>query len=503
MNGKIPHQRIIFGLKIKQLRVARGLSFSDMAQATGMSVSYLNEIEKGKKFPKPDKIAVLAATLSTTEAELLSNEMGPHLAPVTELLQSNFLNELPLDMFGIELGKVAEIIANAPLRVGAFISALLDISRSYALREENFFFAALRAYLELNENYFEHIEQAVDAFTQAHGIAPERPLAAGRLADILEQTYGYTVAVGGLDAYPELAGLRSVFLPDSRTLLLSGRLSAMQTAFQLGKEVAFQQLDLKERAYTSSLLRGRVFQEVLNHAFATYFSVALHLPKAAFVADVQQFFGLPRWDGEEFLALMAQYDASPEMFYHRLTNVLPHDFQLSKLFFLRVLHDPQTDAFEIDRELHLSKQHQPHGNALKEHYCRRWVSMSLLHDLDAMHRQGQYAHTLVRAQRSQYFGTTDEYLCITLARSGGVHPVTDLRLAQPRHNVSVTLGLLINKDTRDHIQWIDDPAIQGRVVNRTCERCPIADCAERAAPPSVVEKREKLKAIEDTLAGLM
>lgn len=503
MNGKILHQRIIFGLKIKQLRTARGLSFADMAQATNMSISYLNEIEKGKKFPKPDKITALAATLSTTEEALLSNEMGPQLAPVTELLQSNFLNELPLEMFGIELGKVAEIIANAPLRVGAFISALLDISRSYALREENFFFAALRAYLELNQNYFDHIEKAVAAFSQAHEIGAERPLAADKLREILTKTYQYTVVENGLDSYAELSALRSVFLPQTRELLLNSKLTAMQTSFQLGKEVAFQYLDLKERAYTSSLLRGRVFQEVLNHAFATYFSVALHLPKEAFIADVARFFALPQWDGAAFLAMMQRYDASPEMFYHRLTNVLPHHFQLSKLFFLRVLHDPQTDAFEIDRELHLSKQHQPHGNALKEHYCRRWVSMSLLHELDALHRDGQQAQTLVHAQRSQYFGTDDAYLCITLARSGAVDAAADLRSPQTRNNVSVTLGLLINKDTERVINWIADPAIQGRVVNRTCERCAITDCAERAAPPTVVQKREKLRAIEDTLNSLL
>ncbi|MCH9024924.1 MAG: hypothetical protein IH931_06280, partial [candidate division Zixibacteria bacterium] len=54
--------------------------------------------------------------------ELISLELADGLAPVGDLLKSNFLNELPLDLFGIELSKVVEIIANAPIRVGAFIS---------------------------------------------------------------------------------------------------------------------------------------------------------------------------------------------------------------------------------------------------------------------------------------------------------------------------------------------------------------------------------------------
>ncbi|MEZ4988348.1 MAG: helix-turn-helix domain-containing protein [Saprospiraceae bacterium] len=502
MNGKIQYQRIIFGLKIKQLRQEVGLSFAEMAAATGMSVSYLNEIEKGKKFPKGDKVSVLAKVLKTKESTLLSLEMDPQLAPVAELLQSNFLNELPLDMFGIELGKVAEIIASAPLRVGAFISALLDISRSYALREENFYFAALRAYLELNFNYFQHIEDAVDALVERYNLGQKRPFFPDKLKDVLIKEYEYHIDAEGLDAYPNLQGLRSVYLPSQRTLLLRKQLTPIQASFQYGKEIGFHFLELKERANTSSLLRGKNFQEVLNHAFATYFSVALHIPLEPFVASIQQFFASERWDGEGFIRVMNQFDATPEMFYHRLTNVLPRFFNMPKLFFLRVLHDPANDRFEVDRELHLAKPHRPHSNALLEHYCRRWVSLSLLHDLDAMQREGKYVSTIVRAQRSKYYDTEDEYLVITLARSGMIGTAADLRVSAQRHNVSVSIGLLIDDEVRRSIQWLDDPAIQTRVVNMTCERCSLKDCTERAAAPSVVEKRERLKAMEQEL-GLL
>ena len=57
-------QRILFGLKVKQSRQAQSLSFADLAGRTGISVSYLNEIEKGKKYPKEDKIQALAHALS-------------------------------------------------------------------------------------------------------------------------------------------------------------------------------------------------------------------------------------------------------------------------------------------------------------------------------------------------------------------------------------------------------------------------------------------------------
>jgi hypothetical protein len=490
-------------LKIKQLRQDKGLSFADLAKTSGMSVSYLNEIEKGKKFPKDDKIAALAIALETDEQQLRSMEMGAHLAPVAELLQSNFLNELPLDLFGIELNKVAEIIANAPLRVGAFISTLLELSRSYALREENFFFAALRAYLELNNNYFENIEEAVTKFVAEYDLDHTRPLDPADLATILKNHFGYEIVPSGLDEYPEMNGVRSVFLPKTQQLLLSGSLTAMPLAFQFGKEIGFQVLKLTERSYTSSILKPRIFEEVLNHAFATYFSVALNLPLQTFLADMEAFFALETWDAKAFLQIMAKYEANPEMFYHRLTNVIPRFFNMPKLFFLRFLHDPNENQFEIDRELHLNRRHHPHSNAILEHYCRRWVSLSLLQDLGAMQQEGKYVDTIVRAQRSRFLGTDDEYLCLTLARPGmSNNSRRAVGKLATQCNVSVTLGLLINKDVKKQIKWLDDPAIQVRTVNGTCERCAIENCSERATEPVIVEKRERLKAIDTRLTKL-
>lgn len=490
MKVKSPNERIIFGLKVKQLRLQKSLSFADLSKVTGTSISYLNEIEKGKKFPKTDKVNKLAKALGVSTDYLLNDDLDARLSPVKELLQSNFLNELPLDLFGLDLGKIANLIATAPLKVGAFISTLLELSRSYALREENFFFAALRAYLELNNNYFEDIETAVEQFCVKHNLQDQRPFSPELMINLLAEDYHYTVVKGGLDAYQELKNLRSVFLPKQKKLLLNGNLTPMQAVFQMGKEIGFNFLDLKERAFSSSILKGKVFEEVLNHAYATYFSVALHLPIHSFVAEMKTFFEADRWNGEAFLGIMQRYNASPEMFYHRLTNVIPRHFNMPKLFFLRFLHDPEKDQFEIDRELHLSKRHHPHGNALLEHYCRRWASLSLLHDLHRIQKDGLFVNTIVKAQRSRYFGTEDEYLCLTLARPG--YP-------SPNKNVSVTLGLLINDDVRKQIKWLDDPAIQKKEVNKTCERCTIMDCAERATSPSIVEKRQRYRAIKERL----
>ena len=61
--AKTQQQRIVLGLKVRQFRQERGWNFEEMSKRTGISVSYLNEIEKGKKYPQPENIQKLAGAL--------------------------------------------------------------------------------------------------------------------------------------------------------------------------------------------------------------------------------------------------------------------------------------------------------------------------------------------------------------------------------------------------------------------------------------------------------
>jgi transcriptional regulator with XRE-family HTH domain len=73
MNLSGENIKIIFGLKSKQKRVDLDLTLQQLSKKSGLSASYLNEIEKGKKYPKPEKISKLAQALETTYEELISS----------------------------------------------------------------------------------------------------------------------------------------------------------------------------------------------------------------------------------------------------------------------------------------------------------------------------------------------------------------------------------------------------------------------------------------------
>jgi hypothetical protein len=483
-------QRIIFGLKIRQFRQEKGWNFEELSSQTGISISYLNEIEKGKKYPQAEYRKRLAEVLGVSQEFLTSPELTKAFAPLGDLLRSKFLNDLPLDLFGIGMQPIVEIIASDPAKVNAFISALLEVARVYSLREENFYFAALRAYQELRNNYFEEIEAVADDFVRQHALPADGGVPSETLARLLKTEYGCSIEEEALAQHPTLAGLRSVFNPHARRISLNGRLSERQRAFQLAKELGFNALGLSERPLASNFLRVNSFEEVLNNYKAAYFAVAILVNREAFVRDIGAFFRQEKWRGESLLEMMAKYQASPEVLFQRF-NVLARDFGLDKVFFLRFIHDLDRDGFDMDKELHLNRRHQPHATGLGEHYCRRWLSLTLLRELQARQRAtGDAALQCAGVQRATFLDTGEEYLCIALAKPA--YPT-------PNRNVSVTLGVLLDDHAKRTIRFWDDPAIERITVNVTCERCALQPCAERAAPPKIVTRREERRKMQEAL----
>ena len=493
--------RLIFGLKLRELRQERGLSPAELARSCDVSISYLNEIEKGKKYPKADKILSLSKVLDVRYDQLTSTVLPRRLEPISDLLHSKLLQEFPLEMYGIEPARLFDLIANAPVRMNAFISTIFEIARNYELRQEDFFLAALRSYQEMHDNYFEDLEQDVRAFVGSHQLATAPPFALAQLETVLGRDYGYTLDEQALGQYPVAVQgrLRAVFQPKSRTLLLRPGLSRGQQAFVLGREVAFNYLKMKERPYATPTTAVRSFDEVLNNFRASYFAGALLMEEEALVRDVRKLFAARKWVPAAWLALLTRYDVSPEMFMQRLTTLLPRHFGLSSLFFLRFDQPAAGQPYALTKELHLSRLHNPHGNELREHYCRRWVSLRLIDEARAAAVSAAAPGAAVApvvvlaAQRSQYFGTADEYLCFTLARAGG----------PGQSATSVTVGLRCDDALRLQVAFLADPALPLKIVNETCERCAVPDCEVRAAPASHVQHEAEQAAYLTAVAALV
>ncbi len=469
--------KIIFGLKLKQIRTERELSLFGLSKLTGLSKSYLNEIEKGKKYPKPDKINLLSQHLDVSYDELVSLKLDKNLAPIGDILQSKVLKDIPLELFGVQESTLIDIISNAPAKVTAFISTIIEIARHYNFSRESFYLAAVRSFQEANLNFFEDLEKAVLSFSKKYQIPLTRSISSKELEDVLTEECGYTINNEELKAHTELENLRSVFVPDTKTLLLASNIDEAQRCFIYAKEIAYNYLDLKERLYTFSWIAFESFDEVLNNFYASYFAGALVLPRQEFTKDLKLIFEQPSFKKELFYELIRSFNASPESFYQRLTNILPRDFKLKQLFFLRFSHLKGSGKYHLNKELHLSRQQSPHGNETDEHYCRKWISLKVLDKIQESASKHEFD-----IQISHYPNDERSYLVMASATQDPF---------KPDHYRSISVGVPIDNALKRRVAFLTDPRISSETVGVTCERCPIEDCNVRQVPPSILKREQK------------
>lgn len=487
------HIRLLFGLKLKQLRLDRGLSISELAQTSGLSISYLTEIEKGRKYPKTDKIAALARAMDVDYDTLVSLKLSKKLEPISELLRSRFLTEIPLELLGIDPADLLELLAEAPAKVSAMISTVMNIGRSYHVSVERLYMAVLRSYQEMHDNYFDDIEQEGDRFlmefASSHSLVDET-----LLASLLRTRYNYHIQYFDRDTNPELAGLRSVFRPESGTLYLNSHLSVEQKTFLLAREVGFQYLNLKIRPYTYSYVEVESFEQILNNYKASYFAGTILIRRADLIPRLQELFDRPFWNNDDFLQLIQSFQATPERFFYRLSNLLPRYFGIDQLFFYRFNNTAGQTNFHLSKEMHLTRQQGP-KSMVDEHYCRRWVALTILQELAFLQKNRNHQGPLCQAQLSTYADTGNTFFIVSVAQPYQPHQ---------QQNMSVSMCFKLTDTLRSKMRFLNPlaPGIPQRIVNEACERCGIFDCRERVAAPTSLQRKRQIDAMKKALEEL-
>lgn len=485
--------RFILGIKVKQYRQEKGLSLKELSAATSLSISYLSEIEKGKKYPKPEKIILLAQGLDKTFDDMVSLHIEDGDNPITALLNSPVFNEFPLHQFGITLTDVFDLVTNTPSKAGAFIRTLLEIGRNYDMQVEHFLLASLRSYQKMHMNYFKDIEEETRKFRMEFDAQLKEDISNPSLEAILSSTFQVKVEYKNLSKEPELGSLRSIWIkgePDK--LIINERLQPVQRLFILAKEVGYRVLKLEKRPTTSSWMQVESFDHVYNNFKSSYFAGALLLPEDQMVADLKIFFTNKDWDTNRFTDLLTSYNTTPEMFLHRLSQLLPHHFGMQRMHYLRLQNDRNSEQYQITKELNTTNIFVPRGIGGSEHHCRRWVSVNLLKDLKEQQKSGDNPGLIISTQRSHFMGSDKEFFNIAIAR-----PLT----LSDGVNSGMTLGFQLDKRLKNEIVFWNDTSIPKMHVNESCERCSLEDCESRVAPPlQLIEKerhRQKINSLDD------
>lgn len=466
--------RLIFGLKLREQRQKKNLSLFGLSKKTGLSKSYLNEIEKGKKYPKTDKILLLSDALETPYEDLISLQLTGKLAPVGAILDSGILKEIPLDLFGIDEGALIDMLANAPTRFSAFLNTVIELGRSVNFSKENFYLTALRSYQEANLNYFPEIEFAAEDFIQRFGYNSEWEIK--DLCELLEEEFNYEV---DLEFIPtgEMKRLRALYVPGKKPRFhVADNMPAEQQQFLIMKEIGFAYLGLRVRPTTFSWIKFDNFDEVLNNFKASYFAGAVLIPREPFANDLKDFMRSKDVDLGALRTIMTKYTDSSETFFQRMTNILPGEIGLSDMFFLRFAEGSGASKFKLNKELHLTQSHRPHENQFDEHYCRRWVSLDILENPYRYEGDDQLRFGV---QISEY-PSGEQYLIIAARNADPL---------DPKKVRSVCVGIGLTSTQKRKISFLD--TVPKQYVNVTCENCAIKDCAERAAQPVRLDKERR------------
>jgi transcriptional regulator with XRE-family HTH domain len=469
----------MFGLKLSRLRAEAGLSLKGLSKKVGMSASYLNEIERGKKHPKPEKIQALALALGVDYDNLVSQKLDKSQRHVERLLKSAALQKIPFHLFGLSLEDVVSLIPRARNEGQALVSALVEVCQNYDLRVEDFFHIALRCYQEMNKNYFPEVEEAVLQYRERRGWVAVPGPGLSDVIEALQEDFQVEYDEEFLSSTEYMRRLRSALVDrgGGEVLAVNEQYSETQRVFLVLREIGYRVLGLKDRGRCSPDIEDQTFEHIKNSFLASYFATAMLIDGETLAADMRTFYQNTEWRPDEFIALMHRHRATEEMFFYRLSEVLPHYLGLEELHFLRFDLDVHTGKVNLIKQLNMSSVVVPTGLALQESFCGRWMSIKVLQRLAASGGALE-----VGTQHSQAIGKkSDEFFCISLAR-----PLT---LTQGRLS-SVTVGVKYDPSLEKLIRFIDSPGVEKELIGGTCERCSLLpeECQLRQAPASLFER---------------
>ncbi|MCP4416960.1 MAG: ImmA/IrrE family metallo-endopeptidase, partial [Chloroflexi bacterium] len=480
---------IIFGMKIRQARLEARLTLSEFANQCELSPSYMTEIEKGRKYPRTDKIMRMVEVLNKPYDELVSISLSPSMTYLNTTLMSMAFQRFPFAEFGLEMGDLVTLLTRQPEKASALLHAVLEIGSRYGVQEEDFLRATLRSYQEIRENHFQDLEDKAVIFVATlsakYSFPDDLPVSEATLQTILQKEYGYEFDLTTITEQSALAKYRSVFLKGkSPCLLINNALHSCQTKFILAREIGYQYLKLKERSFASTPDQINSFEQILNDFKAAYFGGVLLMPRQAILADLQNLFGQTSWSPDLLLEMLKKYDVTPEMLFYRFSELIPQFFGV-KLHFLRYHHQENSNSYQLVKQLNMNQLIVPSGIGLLEHYCRRWLSVRLLQDME---RTGRVATSVdqphVGIQMSEFVESQDKFLCLGFARELSLSPgVTS----------SVIVGFRVDSELKNTIRFAQDPTIPQVIINETCERCPLTavQCRERAVEPTILREQQK------------
>lgn len=450
-------KKTFMGVRLRKLRAERGLSQVALANALGLSPSYLNQLEQNQR---PLTVAVLLrisralgidvqqfsedeeARLVAGMREALADNPGGEEVALPELLE--VASQMPA--VGRALLALHRRNADAAQRLEAMALRLGD-DRADIAPTRPMAFERVRDFFFAHQNHFDAVDRAAEA------LAAEANAEGGPLSEWLVRRLIQRHGVHAMPSHDEAEESQRRYEPGSRTLRLSAALEAGQQAFQLATQLALlEQSALLDRLVDTPEFGGDPQARTLARiGLANYFAGALLLPYAALLKAAETM----RYDIDR---LSRRFGVGFETICHRLSTLQRPDAPGVPFFFIRV-----------DRAGNISKRQ----SATHFHFSKTGGTCPLWNVYEAFSQPGKILPQLARMPD----GRTYLWIARTVSKGQGGY-------GAPSKTFSVALGC----DTRHAPRLVysrgmnlDDPEI-ATPIGMGCKVCERTRCPQRAFP---------------------
>ena len=439
------------GGRIKRLRRQKKLSQAELAQALGISASYLNLIEHNRRKVTVPLLFSLAGQLGVEPGDLVDSDEGRLVGDLMEAFGDDLFADS--DITNLEIRDLAQsnpAAARAVLRLYDRYRLLGGAGAQKTDAAEPPFHLATDAisdFLQDSANHFPTLEAAAERIRgdiDTFGEGFESGLKA-YLFNVFGQEVRLASLPNGIARQRDRAG-RNVLISD----LLPGETAQFLLAHHLGELAAGTEI---EAIIAAAHLSEGDAPALARNVLAAYFAGALIMPYEPFLKACRDH----RYDIER---IGRRFAASFEQVCHRMTTLQRKGAQGIPLHLVR------TDiAGNISKRFSLSGIHIPrHSGA-----CPRWNVYEAFMAPGRMHVQ---VSQMPDGQR---------YFCIARTITKGGY-----RYNAPRSYLSIGLGCSAHH-ARDMV-YADGLDLFGEgqavPVGVGCRTCPRLECGQRAHPPA-------------------
>ncbi len=449
-------RKLFAGPRVRRLRGELGLTQTRMAEDLGVSISYLNLIERNQR-PVTAQFLLRLADVFAIDLRSLTNDASDQmLGDVAEAISDSLFRGLD-----VPRSEVQDAVQSTPGMAHAFVrlySAYRDAMQRQAngtVQTETMdgrtatltVLDQVRDIIQDRGNHFADLDTAAETLAEELRLASDDLFQAAR--ERLREKHGATVRILPIEVLPE--SLRR-YDHHRKQLQLSELLDSSAKLFQTLVHLA----NIEARLAMDDIIRDSGLEEdaarrLLRVNLANYFAAAVMMPYGRFHGAAEQ-------TGYDLSILMQRFGASFEQICHRLTTLQRPSMRGIPFFLIRV-----------DQAGNVSKRF----SAGRFPFSKYGGTCPLWH----IHAAFRQPHQILRQTIEMPDGTRYFSLARTVRATAQAYGEAEPQFA---------LGLGCDLKHARHLVYargLDLNAPGATPIGVNCALCPRDNCRQRSAPP--------------------